>query len=433
MNILLPFLLPVLIGVFLVSIIPAAFRWVTSSMATQYAAALGQGVGSVHWTKLGSIVLLLAQLGLIRYFGYGSSTGLLFMLLLLSALAVASNAYLKGWKEGWPAAAIYAGVFALYWIAEKYIFGSAAINWLERFYPNTPALTANMKLLAIAGISYIGFKIIHFMVDLRNGDIQSVDPIEFISWLLFFPSIVAGPMMRFQDWQEQRSKMFLTLDMAVEGLQRIAIGLFMKLVIADIIYGGTIAQLSDLTQATFFQIALGCALYTVFLFFDFAGYSHIAVGIGLFWSIRLPDNFNKPYLARNLADFWNRWHISLSTILRDYLFYPLTLTLKRSSLFKGQIVLGTMLPPLVTFLVAGGWHGAGRNFVLYGALHGIGLGVVALLKQHRKKGSFLLWWEKSLVGRIGGIATTFSYVSFTFLFFALPWNSILILWHRLIR
>ena len=433
METFLPFLIPAMIGLGMFAALPA-FSLAFSSGAPRGDATVSESCSAARYRFAASVLVLVAQMVLLRYFGYASSTALGFMLMLLSAVAVSANAYLKGWKAGLAAAGIYFAVFVLYWAMEKYLFAPSIFDWASSLSPKVSDLTAPMKLLALAGVSYIGFKLIHFMSDLYSGEIEEVEPIEFISWLLFFPSIVAGPMMRFQDWVSQRGNASIDFNWIVEGVRRIAIGLFMKLAIADVISGGTIAQMTQaqLAQASAWQVAQGCALYTVFLFFDFAGYSHIAIGAGLFWGIRLPENFDKPYVARNLAEFWNRWHISLSTILRDYLYYPLTLAIKRSPVFKGRVMAATMLSPFLTFLAAGVWHGAGVNFIIYGALHGIGLGIVAVLKQRRRKGAFALWWEKSLAGRIGGIALNFAYVSFTFLFFALPWSSLSILLHRMV-
>jgi D-alanyl-lipoteichoic acid acyltransferase DltB (MBOAT superfamily) len=427
MDIFSPILIPALVGFVLIG--SASFLFVPVGPFRSRSEAQATRIPRV----VNSLILLIAQLVLLRFFAYATSTSLLVAVVVLSAIAVSANAYLRGWKGGLVAAGIYFAVFLGYWIAQKYLFSPAFLPFVEKLSSRVSFVDGEMKLIAIAGTSYIGFKLIHFMVDVRSGEIEKVDPLEFLSWLLFFPSILAGPMMRFQDWVEQREKAVVDFASIVEGAQRILVGLFMKLAIADVVYSGTIAQMSvsGLQQATLLQIAQGCALYTVYLFFDFAGYSHIAIGVGLFWGIRLPENFNKPYIARNLAEFWNRWHISLSTILRDFLFYPLTLSVKRSPFFKGQVIVPTMLAPFLTFLVAGVWHGAGVNFVIYGALHGIGLGIVSVLKQRRNKGAFTLWWEKSLVGRAGGIAITFSYVSFTFLFFALPWSSLVLLLGRL--
>ena len=428
MNTLFPYILPVLIGLVFFSISPTLLR---IAFQTTERSKLS-GYLFRYYLKYGCFIssfsLLSAQLVLIRRFEYASITAELCLLIFLAAIGLSAKICTNDSKGGCIAVLSLIGMFILYWILEKYLVHTEAFaSWMLI----SSGIDTDLKLLIIPGISYIGFKLIHFVVDLCEGEFERVNPIEFISWILFFPSLVAGPMMRYQDWEKQRSELRLTLETAVEGLQRIVFGLFMKLAIADVISEGTIAHIPNLQEASFQEISLGCMMYTVYLFFDFAGYSHIAIGVGLFFGIRLPENFDKPYLARNIAEFWTRWHISLSNILRDYIFYPISIAIKRSYFFKKMNFLGLVLPPFVTFVIAGIWHGLGLNFLVFGALHGIGLGFIALLKQSKCKGPFAIWWSCSLFGRLGGIALTFCFVSFTFLFFALPWSQLMIIFNRL--
>ena len=438
MSTVLPILVPALIGLWIVAAyyygLPV-LKLLTAAPSPGGPSSVVEGGGPLPdaYRSLATVVTALAQLALIRYFGYATTSALVLMVLLLSSVAIAAEAYLSGRKLGLRAVSVYFLTYLVYWAVEKYILTPTFLPVLEGLAPRVAGFSADMKLLAMVGVSYVGFKLLHFVVDLRRGDIASVNPLEFISWLMFFPSILAGPMMRFQDWEAQRRMIAVTPEMLMEGLQRMILGLFMKLVVADTVHAGTIAGASEgmLAQSSFLEIAFACCLYYVYLFFDFAGYSHIAIGAGLFWGIRLPENFNKPFIARNLSDFWNRWHISLSTILRDYLFYPMSLTMKRSAFFRSRQNLATILPPLITFLIAGVWHGAGLNFVIFGGVHGIGLAALALMKRAKTKNAFAAWWASSPVGYLGSIAITFLYVSFGMLFFALRWPSLMVLWHRL--
>jgi D-alanyl-lipoteichoic acid acyltransferase DltB (MBOAT superfamily) len=287
---------------------------------------------------------------------------------------------------------------------------------------------------SIVGVSYIGFKLIHFAVDYREGAIENVTPLEFLSWLLFFPSIVAGPMQRFQDWQAQRAQAQVTLPMAVRGLQRLLGGMVLKFVLADSIHGASLATMSNgtLATATFWQLAAAAVCYTLYLYWDFAGYSSMAIGIGMFWGITLPENFRNPFFARNLAEFWNRWHISLSLILRDYLFYPFSLWEKRRPFFKRHPNLAAALPPLVTFLIAGIWHGAAIGYLVHGLLHGLGLGYLAVRKRSRTRSRLASWWLQSRIGHVCGAAVNFCYVTFSLVFFCLSNDRLALLWHRFV-
>jgi alginate O-acetyltransferase complex protein AlgI len=291
------------------------------------------------------------------------------------------------------------------------------------------------SLIAIVGISYIGFKFIHFFVDYRAGEIERLEPLSFLSWLLFFPSLIAGPMQRFQEWNEQFGTSSLTFDRAIWGLRRILLGGFLKFVLADNIYPLTLPYMTTgtLTTASWISMILGALVYSLYLYFDFAGYCQIAIGTGVFWGMRLPENFNNPYLARNLAEFWNRWHITLSHILRDYLFYPLSLSIKRSRSMKAYPKLATILPPVLTFLVAGLWHGAGIGYVIYGLFHGVGLAYLAVRRSSRQPaGSWRLWWSQSRVGHLGGATINYFFVSASFVFFSLPTEKLRILADRIV-
>ena len=299
-------------------------------------------------------------------------------------------------------------------------------------------LYQSAKGLAIVGISFMGFKLIHFYVDWRAGEIDKPETGEVLAWLFFFPSIIAGPIQRFQDWQGQRaapSQGWIGTDRLAEGMQRIIIGLFLKFVLGDTIYGLSIEAMNIelLATASIGQLALAAACYSLYLYWDFAGYSHIAIGTAIFWGVRLPENFNHPFMARNLAEFWNRWHITFSQLLRDYLFYPLSLHVRRQSWSKNFPSLALCIPPVVTFLLAGIWHGAAIGFAIYGLIHGVGLAVVSLLKRKKPSTRFGKWWVGSRAGHAGGAVITFVYVSFSFIFFCLPSQSLAVLARRLLQ
>ena len=383
-------------------------------------------------------VFLGAQLALLYLARLAPASGLVLMLALLGAFGLAVR---KSQTAPTPWRGIAAALFSaylVYWLIEKYLIpwgltGSAMfdISWLHTLYQGA-------KGLAIVGISFMGFKLIHFFLDWRSGDIDKPSPGEFLAWLFFFPSIIAGPIQRFQDWQEQRAlpaPAWIGADRLAEGLQRIITGLFLKFVLGDTIYGLSIEAMNVevLSSASWAELALAAACYSLYLYWDFSGYSHIAIGTALFWGIRLPENFNHPFVARNLAEFWNRWHITFSELLRDYIFYPLSMAIRRKPWSRGYPVLAVCIPPIVTFLLAGIWHGAALGFVFYGLIHGVGLAVVALLKRRKAATRFGIWWQQSRAGHVGGAAITFAYVSFSFIFFCLPSQSLAVLGKRLLQ
>jgi alginate O-acetyltransferase complex protein AlgI len=381
---------------------------------------------------LGRLLFLWAQMLQIYAFGYGgiAAIGLMVGLFgLFSFFAARPGAGIMR-----RLATVFFAAYVFYWAFEKYAVPLVILPHAGEggFFAGAEHLATP---IAIVGISYIGFKFIHFFVDYRSGDITRVSPLEFISWLLFFPSIVAGPMQRFEDWHDQFGNRRLTVNEAIWALRRIAYGLILKLVLADNIHNLTLPQLSEpgLIFASWSTIVGSSLLYSLYLYWDFSGYCHIAIGTGVFWGIRLPENFNFPYIARNLAEFWNRWHITLSQILRDYLFYPLNMEVRRWQLLRNHRLVGTIIPPIVTFLLVGLWHGAGIGFIIYGLIQGIGLAYVAVRRgAARPTSDWRKRWDNSKLGYLCAAGFNYCYVSFSFVFFCLPDKKLGILLTRLL-
>jgi len=213
-------------------------------------------------------------------------------------------------------------------------------------------------------VSFFTFQQISFLVDAYKGKIERVTLLDYLYYVLFFPKMIAGPITRWQSLMPQtNSREMIRSSMVLAGLTVIAIGLFKKVVLS-----GLFARYADVgyanTAALSFAEAWVTSLsYTAQIYFDFSGYSDIAIGSALLLGIRLPDNFNSPYKAVNIRDFWSRWHISLSTWLRDYVYIPL------GGSRKGMP--RTMANLLITFLISGAWHGSELNFIIWGAMHGI--------------------------------------------------------------
>jgi D-alanyl-lipoteichoic acid acyltransferase DltB (MBOAT superfamily) len=381
----------------------------------------------------GSALFVLAQLMLIYLCGLASLPGLLMVVALLSGYV----ALLRQEEGGQPIyrslSVWFFGGFLLYWLIQKYLLPIGIDLWPNEWIPWLGRTDGGTYAIMMAGVSYIGFKFIHFFVDFRAGKIKDVGPLEFLGWLFFFPSIIAGPMQRFQEWQAQRAELNFNAKDVVVGLQRLFIGMFMKFVMADTIYNASISQLSagTLATASFLELAGSAACYSLYLYWDFAGYSHMAIGLGKFWGITLPENFRSPFLARNLIEFWNRWHITLSTMLRDYIFYPLSLHLKRLRFSGRHRDFATAIPPLITFLLVGIWHGATIGFILYGLTQGIGLAFLAVLKRRKPKTALSRWWSESIIGYATGVIVNFAYVTVSLVFFGLSRENLLVLWHRL--
>lgn len=296
--------------------------------------------------------------------------------------------------------------FMAFWIAYKY-------------YPNLLELKSQSTLgfnLVIVGLSYLGFKLIHFYVDFRKDSVSTGDIFYFLNWCLFFPTVLAGPMMRYQAWRSQIIATKTTSGNISYGLERILVGLFMKLVLANNLYNYTLSAIAAESQVESLTISLifSALIYPIYLFFDFAGYTHIAIGTALMLGVKLPENFIKPLFTRNIIQFWREWHITLSELLRDYLFLPISVFLARNNL--GGKTTKILVPTLITFALAGVWHGAGLNFLIFGIVHGLGIAFVRLFDNQlsRLKLPYLLAWSFNYI-----------FLSFSFVFFDLDTSQII--------
>ncbi|MCB1783644.1 MAG: MBOAT family protein [Alphaproteobacteria bacterium] len=221
------------------------------------------------------------------------------------------------------------------------------------------------------GISFFVFHAISYIVDVWRKDTPPTRNLfDFAAFITLFPHLIAGPVLRYKDLAWQFVSRKHSFDLFSEGCYRFMAGFAKKVLIAD-----TVAPLADaafaLENPTMADAWLGTAAYTIQLFFDFAGYSEMAIGLALMMGFRFIENFNNPYISRSITEFWRRWHISLSTWLRDYLYIPL------GGSRKGPV--RTYINLFLTMLLGGLWHGAAWTFVLWGAWHGAILAIERLL------------------------------------------------------
>lgn len=271
-----------------------------------------------------------------------------------------------------------------------------------------PLLAANrLAWLFTLSLSFYCFQSLSYTIDLYFGEMQPTrNYLTYLGAALFFPSMTAGPIPRQGKLLEQLSSPFaFTAEDGGRALLLIAMGLVKKLLIADYLANNLVGRIFD-TPALYSSVEtlVGVYGYAMQLFFDFSGYTDIAMGAALLLGIQLPENFRQPYLSVNLADFWRRWHITFSNWLRDYLFDVLPKR-RKHPLFSYSYAF------LITFTLGGLWHGISWNFLIWGVLHGLGLGVVFAWKMVRKLPS-PYWWAKAL-----GVFLTFHFVCFTWIFF----------------
>ena len=220
------------------------------------------------------------------------------------------------------------------------------------------------RVLLPIGISFFTFHAISYVVDVYRRDaIAQKSPVHAALYLLLFPQLIAGPIIRYRDIADQLARRRVDLDGFTYGVRRFVVGLAKKVLIANVV-AGPADKIFGMPpeQLTAGHAWLGVACYTLQIYFDFSGYSDMAIGLGRMFGFRFPENFRWPYIADTVQEFWRRWHISLSTWFRDYLYVPLG---------------GNRVPPvrmyrnLVTvFFLCGLWHGASWTFVVWGLFHG---------------------------------------------------------------
>lgn len=240
-------------------------------------------------------------------------------------------------------------------------------------------------LLAFIGISYMSFKTIQIMIEISDGLIKErISIIDYIQFLLFFPTVSSGPIDRSRrfmvDIKEQMSRDEY-LELAGVGVYRVVLGLLYKVVLSTYSYHYlvTLPNFGSLDYSIKYMY-----LYTLYLFFDFAGYSLMAVGSSNILGIKTPMNFNKPFLSIDIKDFWNRWHITLSTWLRDFVFSRVFMEATKKKRFKKRLNTA-MYAYMVNMLLMGFWHGLTISYIVYGAYHGI---LMAGFEYYQKKSKF---------------------------------------------
>lgn len=286
---------------------------------------------------------------------------------------------------------------------------------------------ADNNIVAPLAISFFCFEIIAYLIDVYRGAPAARSLLEFISYKLFFPKLISGPITRYHYFQNQlwnKNKIssqnpqgktpaikFPTVETLTEGLWLIATGAVKKALIADNL--GIFVELcfSNLQRAGSGDLWLGTFAYGLQLYLDFSAYVDIARGSALLMGLNLPQNFDFPYFTASIADFWRRWHITLGDWLRNYLYFPLGGS--RVGLFR------TCINLLTVMLVAGIWHGAAWGFIIWGCLHGLALVIHRLTETISKKLSLETLWQ-SLPGVIISWLLTQSLVFGTWIFFRLP-------------
>ncbi len=246
------------------------------------------------------------------------------------------------------------------------------------------ALT-QLHLLAFIGISYMSFKTIQIMLEISDGLIkEKISVKDYLQFLLFFPTVSSGPIDRSRRFLKEINEVMPRkdyLELAGDGIYRIVLGLLYKVVLSTYVYQMLLALSNTGTVVYSLKYMY---LYTLYLFFDFAGYSLMAVGSSNILGIQTPMNFNKPFLSIDIKDFWTRWHITLSIWLRDFVFSRVLMQVIRKKWFKNRLH-NAAYAYMVNMLVMGFWHGISVSYIAYGFYHGV---LMSGFEIYQKKSTF---------------------------------------------
>ena len=276
-----------------------------------------------------------------------------------------------------------------------------------------PILEIDYKF-GFLGISYITFKVMQILVEIKDNMIKDVNFIDYLSFMIFFPTLSSGPIDRsrrfIKDIEKTISKTEY-LDNLGKGIEYILQGLVYKIILSQLIFD----KINIISEATYTtkNLTIYMYLYGFYLFFDFAGYSLMAVGVSKIFGIDTPMNFNKPFLAKDMKDFWNRWHMSLSHWFRDFVFSRLVFAMFKKKIFKSSLTTA-MVAYIVNMTLMGVWHGINFSYLLYGLYHGIILAITEYFQKTKfyKNNKNKKWFEYS------SIFITFNLVMFGFFIFS---------------
>ncbi len=349
---------------------------------------------------------------------------------LLVAMGLWALLFAYGSLRRWGVRLLFAILIGLFIIIKTPSLAHSASQMLRTFGGQDPSLAASDDLTWL-GFSYLAFRLIHVLRERQGGRLERPALLPFATYALFFPTLLAGPIDRWPRWEGERSKLLQPNPaqappsaeralLTVQGLRRVLVGLFKKFALADTLAiialnPTNAAQVTSPLWMWVLLLAFGLRLY-----WDFSGYTDIAIGLGNLMGFSLPENFDRPYQKTNLTAFWNSWHITLAQWFRAYVFNPLTRALRlRGHLPVWLIILSGQL---ITMGLIGVWHGVTWNFLIWGLWHGVGLFV------HNRWSDWLRPrfpslenrpWLKLLVN-YSSWALTFLYVNLGWVWFALP-------------
>lgn len=272
----------------------------------------------------------------------------------------------------------------------------------------------HLNVFGFTGISYLTFRVVQMLIELYDGVIKEVSPVETTAFLVFFPSLSSGPIDRsrrfHKDWERTLSREEY-LDLCGRGIWKLLLGAVYKMVLA----AGAYKLMGSLESGGPWYVWVGYAYaYGIYLFFDFAGYSLMAIGSAYILGVELPDNFRMPFISRDIREFWDRWHISLSHWFRDFIFTRFIMFSAKKKWFSGRLQ-RACVGFFVNMGIMGLWHGVDVSYILYGLYHGA---LLALTETYQKKSSFYKKNKEKTWYHVVSWALTMQLVMFGFFLFS---------------
>lgn len=288
----------------------------------------------------------------------------------------------------------------------------------------------------IIGISYFSFKMIHFLIESYKQQIHELCLSYYLNYIFFFPAFISGPIARYDKFAVQlnaENSTALSDDLG-KGLERIIHGLFKKFALSMIFYQYTLANISgSIADLSSGRIILGLYAYTLYFYFDFAGYTDMAIGCARILGYRLPENFNNPFMKKNIQELWASWHMSLTGWLTDYIYWPLSKRLRKIGYYRKRPILLSNISIITTFIICGMWHGSTLNFIIWGLYHGIGLAILNIYRKYKRKvrNRYLQRYFQSRTSASVGVFMTFNFFVLGLPLFAFEMDTIAMLVKKL--
>lgn len=330
-------------------------------------------------------------------------------------------------RPGWPILACLLAVAAYGWVALSTVRGRVAVvahtvgmaglfvasQYAAALLPDVPVI---VRIMPLVGLPYVFLRFVHLLIEVAAGRLEKPGPVDYLAYLLPFHQLLAGPIERYPSFQAQMQAPLgpLDADTGLRALDRITNGFVKKAILAELLRQGLGFRFEGSGAWSWLEMDL----FALYLYFDFSGYMDIVIGAGILVGWKPPENFDWPYLSRNIVEFWTRWHISLGEFIRDYVFNPLNLTLQRGAL-RGRALLAGIVCYLVSMFLVGLWHRANLQFAIYGLLQGTGIVVCKLWEAGLKRWlgkERLKAYRKSRAVQWVATFVTFQYVAASYLF-----------------